>query len=216
MGGGELDARAIQQQSNIDIYNDPRLKINKVPDTIITCKNFVEAVEKELYGFNWVCPNNGDDCNYMHRLPQGYILQKDKGDKKKIDEGDEMTLEEKIEEDRRNLPNEGLIPVTLTTFMQWKKDKEARKQKELEERIAAEQAKGKKGDIKNFGLMSGKALFTYDPTLFQDDDGAADDTNYEEDVPAETIKNDNEESKEPEVDEALFAEAGGDEEIDFD
>jgi hypothetical protein len=38
-----------------------------------------------------------------------------------------MTLEEKIEEDRRNLPNEGLIPVTLTTFMQWKKDKEARK-----------------------------------------------------------------------------------------
>lgn len=216
MGGGELDARAIQQQSNIDIYNDPRLKINKVPDTIITCKNFVEAVEKELYGFNWVCPNNGDDCNYMHRLPQGYILQKDKGDKKKIDEGDEMTLEEKIEEDRRNLPNEGLIPVTLTTFMQWKKDKEARKQKELEERIAAEQAKGKKGDIKNFGLMSGKALFTYDPTLFQDDDGAADDTNYEEDVPAETTKNDNEESKEPEVDEALFAEAGGDEEIDFD
>lgn len=154
----------------------------------------------------------------MHRLPPGYVLQKDKGDKKKLDEGEEMTLEEKIEEDRRNLPNEGLIPVTLTTFMQWKKDKEARKQKELEERIAAEQAKGKKGDIKNFGLMSGKALFTYDPTLFQDDDGAADDTNYEEDVPTETTspQNNNEESKEPEVDEALFAEAGGDEEIEFD
>jgi len=63
----------------------------------------------------------------MHRLPPGYVLQKDKGDRKKLDEGEEMTLEEKIEEDRRNLPNEGLIPVTLTTFMQWKKDKEARK-----------------------------------------------------------------------------------------
>lgn len=96
-----------------------------------------------------------------------------------------MTLEEKIEEERRLLPSEGLIPVTLETFMQWKKDKAARKQKELEERIAAEQAKGKKGDSKNFGFMSGKALFTYDPTLFQDDEGAADDTNYEEDVPAE-------------------------------
>jgi hypothetical protein len=28
--------------------------------------------------------------------------------------------------------------------------------------------------------MSGKALFTYDPTLFQDDDGAVDDDKYEE------------------------------------
>lgn len=37
-------------------------------------------------------------------------------------------------------------------------------------------------------------------------------------MPTETTspQNDNEESKEPEVDEALFAEAGGDEEIDFD
>jgi len=44
--------------SNIDIYTDPRK--NKAPDTIITCKSFVEAVEKDLYGFNWVCPNMGD------------------------------------------------------------------------------------------------------------------------------------------------------------
>lgn len=39
--------------SNIDIYSDPRVKIGKVPDTIITCKNFVEAVEKDVYGFKW-------------------------------------------------------------------------------------------------------------------------------------------------------------------
>ena len=64
--------------SRIDIYADPRAKLGKVPDTIITCKHFVEAVERDLYGFNWVCPNNGDDCNYMHRLPQGYVLVKDK------------------------------------------------------------------------------------------------------------------------------------------
>jgi len=36
-------------------------------------------------------------------------------------------------------------------------------------------AKGKKGAI-----MSGKALFTYDPTLFRDDDDAVDDELYEE------------------------------------
>lgn len=28
--------------------------------------------------------------------------------------------------------------------------------------------------------MSGKALFTYDPSLFQDDEGAANEDNYEE------------------------------------
>lgn len=44
--------------SNIDIYSDPR-KAN-APDTIITCLKFVTAVENDLYGFNWVCPNGGD------------------------------------------------------------------------------------------------------------------------------------------------------------
>ena len=62
----------------IDLYTDPRLKIGKAPDTIITCKNFLDAVEKNLYGFNWVCPVNGDNCQYLHRLPQGYVLNRDK------------------------------------------------------------------------------------------------------------------------------------------
>ena len=47
-----------------------------MPDTIITCKHFIDAVENSMYGFNWVCPNNGDDCHYRHMLPQGYVLQK--------------------------------------------------------------------------------------------------------------------------------------------
>jgi hypothetical protein len=116
-------------QSRIDIYSDPRAKLGKVPDTIITCKHFVEAVEKDLYGFNWHCPNNGDDCNYMHRLPQGYILVKDKKVKMPGDENsdEEMTLEEKIEEERHNLKSDGLIPVTLETFTKWKADRAARK-----------------------------------------------------------------------------------------
>ncbi len=104
--------------SNIDIYSDPRAKLGKVPDTIITCKHFVDAVENDLYGFNWVCPNGGDNCHYMHRLPQGYILVKDKKVKMPGDEDSdvEMTLEEKIEEERHNLKSEGLIPVTLASF----------------------------------------------------------------------------------------------------
>lgn len=60
--------------ASIDIYQDPRAKLGKVPDTIITCKDFIEAVEKNLYGFNWVCPNKGDECQYRHMLPTGYVL----------------------------------------------------------------------------------------------------------------------------------------------
>ena len=57
--------------------------------------------------------------------------------------------------------------------------------------------------------MSGKALFTFDPSLFQDDDGAANEDNYEEASDDEMTINTNqqEESKdgaEPEVDEDLF------------
>ena len=36
-----------KKQTNIDIYTDPREKLGKMPDTIITCKNFIEAVEKQ-------------------------------------------------------------------------------------------------------------------------------------------------------------------------
>lgn len=130
------------QQSNIDIYTDPRVKVGKAPaDTIITCQHFVKAVEKDLYGFNWQCPNNGDNCQYMHRLPMGYVLLKDKNKKKDEDSDEEtLTLEEKIEEERRALPSEGLTPVTLESFKKWKEEKARKKQEELEARMAAEVA----------------------------------------------------------------------------
>lgn len=51
---------------------------------------------------------------------------------------DELTLEEKIEQERHQLPSEGLIPVTLETFMKWKADRAERKQKEAEERMQQE------------------------------------------------------------------------------
>jgi len=129
--------------ANIDIYSDPRAKLGKVPDTIITCDHFIEAVEKDLYGFNWVCPNKGDDCHYRHMLPMGYVLNRDKkeGDK---EEEDGLTFEERIEEERKALPSEGLIPVTPETFAAWKERKKQQKQEELEAKIKAEQTKGKK------------------------------------------------------------------------
>lgn len=66
-------------------------------------------------------------------------------------------------------------------------------------------AKGKAAKGKN-SIMSGRALFTYNPDLFKDDENAADGNAYEENA---------EESK---VDSNLFAaeEVNEDEEVDFD
>ena len=99
-----------------------------MPDTIITCKDFIEALEKNLYGFNWVCPNGGENCQYRHMLPAGYILKRDKGAAKQEsdDEEDKLTMEEQIEEERRQLTGE-LTPVTLESFNAWKERKAAKK-----------------------------------------------------------------------------------------
>ncbi len=39
------------------------------------CKYFLEALDKELYGWFWVCPNGGDGCKYRHALPEGYVFK---------------------------------------------------------------------------------------------------------------------------------------------
>jgi hypothetical protein len=89
-----------------------------------------------------------------------------------------MTIEEKIEEERAALPSEGLTPVTLESFMEWKRRKAERKQKELEEKMKEEAKKaGSKGGS---GILSGRALFKFDPNLFQDDEAAAGHDLYEE------------------------------------
>ena len=36
-----------QRHASIDVYSDPRAKVGKMPDTIITCRDFIEAVEKQ-------------------------------------------------------------------------------------------------------------------------------------------------------------------------
>ena len=93
-------------------------------DTIITCKHFLEAVENELYGWRWVCPNNGVQCHYRHMLPEGYVLltkaEREANLKAEREKKDERTLEEQIEEDRMALPSEGLTPVTKESFFAWK------------------------------------------------------------------------------------------------
>ena len=95
-----------------------------------------------------------------------------------------MTLEEKIEEERAALPSEGLTPVTLESFNKWKEDRAARKQAELEAKIAAEEAKGKK-DKSQMAFMSGRALFTLNPDLFEDAEDAGDVVFEEDEISGE-------------------------------
>ena len=65
--------------------------------TNIVCKHFIEAVEKKKYGWFWECPNGGNKCTYRHALPPGFVFKSDK----KLDEEDEIPLEERIEEEVR-------------------------------------------------------------------------------------------------------------------
>lgn len=230
---------------SLDLYTDPRAKVGKMPDTIITCRDFLDAVEKNLYGFNWVCPNAGDACTYRHMLPQGYVVNREKGGDSSDDE-DEMTLEEKIEEERAALPSDGLTPVTFETFMKWKADRAERLLAEAAAKAEAEDAK-KRNDKHNTAFMSGRALFTFNPDLFDDADDAPDaedivfeqnsDDEQEESKGAAASENkrlydnpDNmeEEKKEEDdedgparvaVDQDLFADEGAaaaDEDVDFD
>lgn len=116
-----LDGKA----SKIDIYSDPRDKSGKIDParTDITCQHFLEAVEKNLYGWLWECPNNSDKCQYRHSLPAGFILQRDKKDLDAAalaDLEDDITIEEKIEEERAALPSitvwsrEKGLPIVMT------------------------------------------------------------------------------------------------------
>jgi hypothetical protein len=84
----------------------------------------------------------------------------------------EKTIEDIIEDQRRKLAEEGVpgTPITESSFAEWKKRKEERRAKELEERVKAEQTKKKGG--KGLSVLSGKELFKFDSSLFKDDDAA--------------------------------------------
>jgi len=101
--------------------------------------------------------------------------EKPKNDAKameKEEEENKISLEENIDELRKTV--EAKTPITLETFTAWKKKRAEEKAAEDEK---AEKEKGaKKKTVSGvMGQMSGRALFSFDPTMFQDDDEATDD-----------------------------------------
>lgn len=144
-------------------------KKNKgLPPTTIVCKYFLDAVEKSQYGWFWQCPN-GDRCHYRHALPPGFQLKK-KGEEKKQDEDEGPSLEEVLENQRKLLV--GGTPVTLETFLEWKKKKIA--EKEAAEKKEKDALRAKAADSKGrIGVgLTGRDLFAFNPEMFQDDEDA--------------------------------------------
>jgi len=134
----------------------------KATATDIICKNFLEAVENNKYGWFWECPNGGKNCKYRHALPPGFVLKKDKA--KKDRETAEISIEDLIETERGNLDQSKLTKVTLQTFVAWKK-------KKLKEKAQAERKEKdkKKKDYTggNTGGMSGRDMFLMDPSMLE-------------------------------------------------
>ncbi|EDO42913.1 predicted protein, partial [Nematostella vectensis] len=139
-------------------------KEKTMPKTEIVCKYFLEAVEKNLYGWFWSCPNGGK-CIYRHALPPGYVLKKKQ--EKEDSEKDEISIEELIETERTRLGT-NLTRVTLETFLAWKQRKIKEKKDTYEKEQAQKKDAFKSGRI--IGKVSGRDVFTFRPELVDEDD----------------------------------------------
>ena len=100
----------------------------------------------------------------------------------------EFEVERDIDEAREKLMGQKGTPVTYERYMEWRERRKKRKAKEAEEKRQAELKKVGIKIPKAKKIMSGKALFVFDPSLFQDADDAADN----KDLKAEDIEEDKE------------------------
>ena len=88
-----------------------------------------------------------------------------------------IPIEELIEEQRAKLRFAELTPLTAERFLEWKAKKLKAKQDAKEQERKELEAKQSKGGV---NVLSGRALFAYDPTLFKDDDAAENEYQVEE------------------------------------
>ena len=151
--------------------------VNKQSRPIIVgqCKFFLDAIENRQYGWLWEC-ENGPSCHYRHALPPGFVLKPKvkPGERQEEDEDERPDIGELIEDERRKLNLAKCTPITLELFTKWK---EAKK-KQREEQVEKERKEAaKKGGGAGLHALSGRDLFRYDPSLFQDDE-EADDERY--------------------------------------
>mmetsp|Transcript_42048 Transcript_42048/g.116110 ORF Transcript_42048/g.116110 Transcript_42048/m.116110 type:complete len:386 (+) Transcript_42048:204-1361(+) len=135
---------------------------DKHPDTfkVISLLLFIKANSKVF----WV--NDPEENNPMIRCQEDVDAEI---------APDDRPIEEIIEEKRLALPPGG-TPVTEESFKAWKEKREKERLEKLEEARSVAKKGGKAGQQ---GL-SGKDLFTFDASLFVDDDGAVSADEYDE------------------------------------
>lgn len=86
----------------------------------IVCKYFIEAIESRRYGWFWQCPNGlyprhlstptahvfqGDNCQYRHALPPGFVLKSEKKAKEEAEKANTISIEEFLETEVQFLLN---------------------------------------------------------------------------------------------------------------
>eukprot|EP00727_Mastigamoeba_balamuthi_P012516 m51a1_g7888 putative zinc finger CCCH domain-containing protein (413) ;mRNA; r:75373-76807 len=156
------DQRTLEQ-----VVDTKRGSENKNLKTTIVCKHFLEALDTRKYGWFWECPN-GDKCQYVHALPPGFVL-KPREVKTAPDPYEDLPgIEDEIEKERAKI--RGGEPVTKESFMRWKEEK--LKKREAAQKKAADEKRAAVAAGRTV-LLSGRELLVYKPTLFVDDEEAA-------------------------------------------
>lgn len=184
-GDRETDTMDKWDQEKLETVVGQREKTNPNA-TEIVCKYFLEAIETKKYGWFWKCIN-GDACLYQHKLPIGFILKSDLEEEEK--EENEEDISDRIDNEIAALDRDNLTPVTLENFMVWKeKAKKAKEEAMMKEAMENMKKKNKTKSKQHRSGMTGRALFTYRPNLFQDDEDAAADDDYAFEGDEEEVK----------------------------
>lgn len=137
------------------------------------CDFFLKTCEEGKYGWAWRCPNGNETCLYAHALPEGHMLEstmKALQLMQREEQGDKA-IEYMIEDQRAALDSNKLTPVNETTFNEWKERRKVIRDKILRK----EEQKAKKTK-----RATGRAVFSLNPNLFVDDEGAADEDDITE------------------------------------
>ncbi|KAF5103518.1 hypothetical protein DV451_001409 [Geotrichum candidum] len=132
-----------KEQDTMDKWDEEKLRQvitskhgNPITMTDIVCKYFIEAVENGKYGWFWECPNGGKACKYRHSLPSGFVLKtKEQRAAEKLAAANQpvYTLEEFLETERFKL-GKNLTPITLESFTEWKKKRDAKKKQDEDDK----------------------------------------------------------------------------------
>jgi hypothetical protein len=130
----------------------------------------MEACEKNIYGWQWKCPDGGVKCIYAHCLPEGFMLKSTMEALMRMqqEDSDDRALEYHIEEERAKIDPDKCTPVNKESFEAWhilrrEKVKKVRKLKDKENEESI-RGKGNKGVY-----LTGRALLKYDANLFKND-----------------------------------------------